>query len=424
MTDAWDPYRDAVYKYYKVAQPALNEERELIEDREVPAAERALQEVVERSRALTEIGEAQLRLSQDAEYDRVALLLLAAGAVDVAVACEGLRICPDHPVADPVFTTEEPETPERALGLLKEADELFGGNGLEPEDDDPDPQAGGSPPVAGGEVVSAADGEGYETSRAEASSADLQTGSGGPAPLAGGAVNPVQYKLIGTVSDSFDALIEGATEPGYKFATGSLLGTGGGFHITAGVEPLERLHTLARHVGVIKRRLVRLLASGFQKLLASSAAQSHQLIGRAVAAGEGIAKDFAQGLLEARFGGLLGWLVRRDDAAHPAEEAIEQANALDTDSAADIERALEELTGSYHHQMKWAGNTAKWLSWASPFISTLAVHVGGPVLVVGLNAAGFGFVIYTLDVRIDGHGLPARVRSIVQIVTDDLAHLT
>src|ERR1700728_1589732 len=144
LIDAWGDYRDAVIHYYsEIAQPALDEDRELLPDGEVGAANRALQHIVERSQLVTEIGEAQLRLSQDSsDYDLVALRLLAAGAVDVAVACETLRICPDPPAADPIFIVEGAHAPEQsALTLLEEADQLFGG-------DDGAPRDSGSTPIA------------------------------------------------------------------------------------------------------------------------------------------------------------------------------------------------------------------------------------------------------------------------------------
>jgi len=417
LTDAWGAYRDAVRSYYEeIAQPALEDDRILLE---VGAADRALQDVVECSETLTEIGEAQLRLSQGAD-DRIALRLLAAGAVDVAVACETLRICPDRPAADPVFAAEGIRAPEQtALELLNEADELFGGGGVTPRG--PGSQSGGGPkfPVDDLEVS-------IDVARPEYRG--MEAGGGGQASIAGGSIGLVHSELMTTASQSLDALIGDAVNPGLKFASGLFLGMGGGIHLAAMGEPLRRLHVLAERVGVIKRRLVRLLASGFQKLVSTCAAQSNQLIGRAVAAGEGIAKDLAQDFVEGRFsnlfGGVLGWLVRRDDAAREAETLIGQAEALDADGALAVKRSLEELTDSYHDEMAWAGKTANWLSWASPFISTLAVHVGGPLLVAGLNAAGFGFVIYTLDVRVDGHGLPARVRSVVRILNDELAGLS
>jgi hypothetical protein len=165
LTDAWRPYRDAVRGYYAIVGPALIEDRELDadSDSEVAEAERALQDVVERSQAVTEIGEAQLRLARDAEYDRVAVRLLAAGAVDIAVACEALRVCPDRPAADPALVTaERPARGEAALDLLARADELFDdGDGTEPEDDGKEPEDGGKggeggdpvKPVLGGGVV-------------------------------------------------------------------------------------------------------------------------------------------------------------------------------------------------------------------------------------------------------------------------------
>ncbi|HEY3759515.1 MAG TPA: hypothetical protein VGL37_07115 [Solirubrobacteraceae bacterium] len=416
LIDAWGDYRDAVIHYYReIAQPALDDDRELLPDREVAAADRALQHIVERSQLVTEIGEAQLRLSQgSSDYDLIALRLLAAGAVDVAVACEALRICPDPPAADPIFIVEGAHSPpQSALALLKEADQLFG-------DDDGAPRDSGSTPIA--------------PTRPSASAAPLDFGdpetgeteaeSGGSVSIAGGAIDLAHDELIAAARQSLTKLIDDAAEPGLKFATGLFSGIAGGFHATAMVEPLQRLHTLAERVGVIKRRLVRLLASGFQKLFKTGAAQPDQLVGRAVTISEGVARDkaedFAEGRLVGPFGDMLRWLVRCEDAGQAAESVIAPAEALDDQRVGDIRDALEELTDAYRNEMKWTGKTADWLSWAAPFISTLAVHVGGPLLVVGLNAAGFGFVIYTLDVRVDGHGLPARVRSVVQILNEEL----
>jgi hypothetical protein len=414
LTYAWRPYRDAVDAYYKIVQSAVGDDRELGPDREVPEAERALQNVVERSQAMTEIGEAQLRLARDAEHDRVAARLLAAGAVDIAVACETLRVCPDRPVEDPTVITEERQTPgETALDLLAEANRLFGGG------DDEEPDNGGGAPKRPTLPVAPKQGDGAQGLK----SGDLATESSGPAQLAGGCLGPGQLTLSEATDDSLNALIHEAVEPGFKFASGAVSGITAGFHITAAAEPLERLGVLAQHVGVIKRRLVRLLASGFQKLVGASSVASQRLVGQGLGVIESRAFGLAGHRLRDPFRDLLGWLVRYESAKADAESAIAQQDTLGPEEADGIAEELEKLTRAYREEMIWTGRVAKWLTWAAPFISTLAVHAGGPLLVVGLNALGTGFVLYTLDVRIDGHGLPARVRSIVQIVNDELAHL-
>jgi hypothetical protein len=438
LTSAWRPYRDAVRDYYEIVGPALSEDRELDadSDSEVAEAERALQDVVERSQAVTEIGEAQLRLARDAEYDRVAIRLLAAGAVDIAVACEALRVCPDPPVADPAFITEEHQTPrETALDLLARADELFDdGDGTEPEDDGKEPEDGGKggkpgdpvKPVLGGGLRKLESEEPVTEGGglAVAGRRQLASEGGDLAPLAGGCLDPEQIKLVEAIDERLKDLVGNAAEPGLKFASGAVSGITAGFHITAAAEPLERLGVLAKRVGVIKRRLVRLLASGFQKLMGVSGATSQRLVGQGLGVIEGEASDIVERRVLDRFRDLLGWLVRYQSALTDAESAIRQQQTLRSEDVAGIAQELWELTQMHHDEMVWTGRTATWLSWAAPFISTLAVPVGGPLLVVGLNALGAGFVIYTLDVRVDGHGLPARVRSVAQIVNDGLANLS
>ena len=420
LIDAWGPYRDAVRDYYEIAGPALGESRELASGSEIAEAERALQRVVEHSQTLTEVGEAQLRLTRDGGYDRVGVRLLAAGAVDIAVACESFRVCPDRPGADPVVMAVEPQAlEETALDLLERADELFGGgDGVEPEDGGSSPRGGGrggpdrpvAPMRGGGAPGFASEGLAME--------------GGAPPPLAGGSLDPEQLELLTAAEGSLDALLDAALDPGFAFASGAISGITAGFHISAAAEPVARLGDLAQRVGVIKRRLVRLLASGFQKLVGASGSTAQKLVGQ----GLGVIESKAVGLVERRlrdpFRGLLSWLIRCDDARADVEFAIEQEDTLASAEAARIAKELRKLTDAYGEEMLWTGRIAKWLSWAAPFISTLAVHVGGPLLVVGLNALGGGFVVYTLDVRVDGHGLPARVRSVVRIVNDELASLT
>ncbi len=420
LIDAWGAYRDTVRRYYDVVEPALGDDRELASGSEVADAERALQHVVECSQIVTEIGEAQLRLARDAEYDRVAVRLLAAGAVDIAVACEALRVCPDRPVEDPVVITEEPQPiEETALDLLERADGLFGRG-----DDSDDPEDDGTPPWDSGRdgpdrPVSPIIGGGAQRPGGEGPA----TESGTPAPLAGGSLDPGQLVLLAAAEESLDALLDAAVEPGVTFASGSISGITAGFHITAAAEPLATLGDLAQRVGVVKRRLVRLLASGFQKLAGASGCTSQQLVGQGLGAIEGRAFGFMERRLRNPFRGLLAWLTRCDGARADTELAIEQQDALSPQEADRIGRELRMLTDTYREEMVWTGRIGNWLSRAAPFISTLAVHVGGPLLVVGLNALGGGFVVYTLHVRVDGHGMPARVRSVVRVVNDELAGL-
>ena len=121
LTSAWNHYSSAVCAYYEIVSPALGEDRELVAGGEVDEpAERALQAVVERSRVVTEIGERQLWFLWNAEYDRVAVRLLAAGAVDIAVACEACASVPDRPVADPrLHSRGAPACGESAIDLLE-----------------------------------------------------------------------------------------------------------------------------------------------------------------------------------------------------------------------------------------------------------------------------------------------------------------
>jgi hypothetical protein len=408
LIDAWGPYRDAIYGYYEIAADAVRGDREL-EDEEIAEVDRALQGVVERSQALTEIGVAQLRLAVGPEYDRVAVRLLAAGAVDVAVACEALRVCPDSPGSDPVFVREEGDgLQETALELLAEADALFSnGGGVDPEGsdepDDGDDDPGGSPIVAGSSPLLPGD-------------SGLTYGSGGLEPLAGGAVDPMRLKLLDAADRSFDKLTDAAAEPALKFTSGAISGIAGGFHLAATLDPFDKLTALAEAVGVVKRRVVRLLASGFRKLLGVSGQTSSDLVVRAIRIVETKAVKLVRPVVQRAVRDVLAWLVNCGAAKQGVEGVLLDPGALQGRGATSAEVALAGLTRAYASEMEWTAKVGQWLSWAGPFISTLAVHVGGPLLVVGLNAVGLGFVLYTLDVRVDGHGLPTRVSSVVQII--------
>lgn len=180
LIDAWVSYRDAVRQFYGVAGPAVDEQRTL-EGTEIEGADGALEQVVSYSQALTEIGLAQIEGRSDGEHDRTASLLLAAAAVDVAVACEALQVSPDPPAPDEAFAgLPDVDTPlESALVLLDEADGLFGQLG----------------------------------------------------PLAGAGGDPTRHELEQATSESFDSLVLEASDPTLRFALGLLAGLAHGIAI-------------------------------------------------------------------------------------------------------------------------------------------------------------------------------------------------
>jgi hypothetical protein len=373
LIEAWGPYRDAVRHFYGIAGQAIEEQRNL-EGAEIEAADDALDQVVSYSQALTEIGLAQIQERANREFDRTASLLLAAAAVDVAVACEALQVSPDPPAPDQVFgDVFDEDTPiESALRLLYEADGLFG---------------------------------------------QLE-------PFAGASVDPTRHELKQATSDSFDSLVHEASDPTLRFALGLLAGLAHGIAIPPEAATLShRLEQLAEEAGRVKRHLVKLIASGYHKLVGVSGQEAEQLAQASAQFGvEQAAEALRRGVLHV-VADLLGWFTRRRDAERDANAWIARPVLLQPRDAANITYQLTALTTAYKEQMKWTGRIAKWIARAAPVISTLAAPVGGPAVVAGLDAVGVGFVLYTLNVRVDGHGMPASVKSVVAILEDGVAHL-
>jgi hypothetical protein len=371
--DAWVSYGKAVRHFYDVAGPAVDERRTL-EGTEIDAAEAALEQVVSYSQALTEIGLAQIQERTDGEYDRTASLLLAAAAVDVAVGCEALQVSPEPPAPDQVFAdlSDDDTALESALELLDEADGLFGQLG----------------------------------------------------PLAGAGVNPTRHELQQATSTSFDSLVHEASDPTLRFALGLLAGLAHGIAIPPEAATLsDKLEQLTEEAGRVKRHLVKLIASGYHKLVGVSGQEAEQLAQASAQFGIGQAAEALRRRVMRAVADLLGWLTRRPDAERDANAQIARPAVLQPPDAANITYQLTALTTAYTEQMKWTGRIAKWIARASPLISTLAAPVGGPAVVAGLDAVGVGFVLYTLNVRVDGHGMPASVKSVVAILEDGLAHL-
>jgi hypothetical protein len=370
LTQAWETYRGSVLRLYEVAGPALDERREL-SDAEIGRAARALEEAAAASQSLTDIGRALLEQTEDQDYDRVATRLLAAASVDVAVACEILQLAPERPEPDPLFDTEEPSPDESPLALLEQADGLFGG----------------------------------------------------AATASGAEADPLRAELRDATLADLAKLVDDASDPAWKFATGVVTASVAGIHFPPHADPVKALGELSGKLRRIKRHIVKLLISGLEKLVGVSGKTARHLVSESERFVDRRVGDAVQRARQRLFAGLIGSIVGREAAEASIDTLIARPHDVYPPDAANVRFELEALTGAYADEMEWTGRIAKWISIGAPFISTLAVHIGGPLIVAGIDGIGAGFVVYTLDVRVGTHRLPAKVRSVVKIVEDGLEHL-
>jgi hypothetical protein len=355
LSNGWRSYRDAIDRFYEIARPALDGGW-LLEGDLVRQADVALDAVAKQSQTLSEIGEGLLRDRSNREHDEIAVLLLAAAAVDSMIAYDGLRVGPAPLELDPEFADRASVAEVEPFDVIVgEADALFG-------------------PLMGGNPV----GGGQEVDRGE---------------------------LLAECNQALDTLVDVATGPASRFGFGA---------VTAGVAPLTgfavanvvgKLDHVTSLAGLIKRHAVRLLREGVRKVVTVAGEQSvewglERLREALRSPGTRLLEAIAgRSVAETRVSAVIG---------RPGELAASQVALVRVDVGA--------LTTAYAEQMKWTGRIASGISILAPLISTLAAPVGGPALVIGLDGIGLGFVLYTLTVRLDGRSLPARVEGVATIV--------
>ena len=354
LNEQWQAYKEAFRAYEALARSPLDERRELEGD-EIDRADHALCDLAGRSERLAWRGIELLESATGEDREQISTLLVAVATADTAIACEALQLGPERPQAD----LEHYEAPaeaevESTVRIVAEIDELFG--------------------------MAAAVG-----------------GSGG---------DPTQEQLEDECREATDRLIGSAYEPALRFGGG--VAAGGlahlvllpGLHIASDL--VGHLERLERHLGRVKRQIVRLIAAGFRKLIGTAATRVDELADEAV-------KFFSDGALS-EMGSVprnvvertLGFLCGRDMAEQKTSASIVGAWPMSASATAQIERELRDLTKAYGDQMTWAGRIAKLISYSAPFISTLAVQFGGPLLVLALDGVGLGFVLSTLRVKVTG----------------------
>ncbi len=380
LTEQWVAYRGAALRFYSVAGPFLREHRSLDgdadddEQRAIAAeAEEALEEAVRSSEGLADValeglGEADTEdhdYAHDRSQERTETLLLAVAAVDAALAYSALSLLPDAPPPERGPAEGAPDLPgESPFDTIAGADWLFGSPGLE---------------VVGG-----------------------------------GGGDPTREELRGDCHASAGRLVDLASDPALSFSFAMLTGA-----LTTALpqaEPLALLHDLAEQAGRIKGRALKLVASCLRKLAGMSDRDPEELAEVGVSCIEGLAAEVVQERLKATFTSALGVIAGRGAAEAAIDEAIRDATEVSPRASATIRYEAATLTTAYAQMMDRASTTAKWLGWASPLIAALATPAVLPIM----NGLGAGFVVYTLDVRLDGHPLPSRVAGLVTIVKRNL----
>ena len=358
LNNAWWHYRDAVDRFYEVAGTALGDGQLLEDDDSVERADGALADALVWSHQLSEIGEGLLGDPdrRNRGHDEISVLLIAAAAVDSMLACDGLRVSPEPIERDPRFveraSTVEAEPAEI---LLREADTLFG------------PRFGA---IGGGQEVN-------------------------------------RKGLLRECTQTLDTLVNAATDPAMRF----------GFEaVSTGLSPLinfataqtaHQLGQIAQRTGRIRKHAVGLLRENVRKLFAAADEAS---IERAL--------DLLRQALRSHGERLLGIIAGYSRAEADVNAAIYYPGDLIAHSVGVVRTDLGTLANAYREQMRWTNRIAKSLSFLAPLISVVASSVGvpGPMIVIGLDSIGLGFVVYTLAVRLDGYRLPSRVDGVVTLV--------
>jgi hypothetical protein len=365
-------------RFYSVAGPFLREQRSLDIDvadqaENAAEAEQALEDAVLSSERLADVA-VEILVGADTEdhgyahdrtQERTETLLLAVAAVDAALAYSALSLSPGAP------------PPERA--------------------------------VAEGAADQLADSP-YDTIAA----ADWLFGSPGLEVVGGGGGDPTRDELRGECYASAERLINLASDPALSFSVGMI--TGALPAPLPQIEPLVLLYGLAEEVGRIRGRALKFVASCFRKLAGMSDRGPKELAQVGVDCIGALRADVVQGRLKATFTSALGVVAGRGAAEAAIGELIHSAAHVSPDASARIRYEMASLTTAYVQMMDRASTTAKWLGRASPLIAVLAA----PAVPI-INGLGTGFVVYTLDVRLDGHeSVPSRVAGLVTIVRRNL----
>lgn len=367
LTNEWIGYRDAALRFYGVADPFLPLQRPL-EGQALDEANDALEECAGHSQNITKIGlgalpepgEKDRGSASDVNADRVATLLLAVAAVDAAVGYGALTVAPERPLDDPSLADVVDPPTESPLEVIAQADLLFGS----------------------------------------------------PSGLVGGAGDdPIGEELLEYCHVSADQLVDQASTPALRFG-GGLVTAGIPLALPPGGDAVVELEQVRAAAGRIRGHAIGLLASCFHKLIGLAGSNAQHLANQGIEFLERQAIRAAKKQLRKAFTSTLGRLAGRHSAQQRIEAQVNNAAAVTAYASAAVSYEVASLT-SQHAQIAHRTTTAaKWVGHASPLIGALAT----PLVVVGLNALGVGFVLYMLDTRLGGHNLPSRVAGMVAIV--------
>ncbi len=366
LTTEWIGYRDAALRFYGVAGPFLRDERAL-EGHALADADDALEQCARHSRNITEIGlgvlpepgEEQSNAS-DVDADRVGALLLAVACVDAAVGYGALTGAPERPVDDPSLAEIVEPATESPLEVIAQADLLFGS----------------------------------------------------PLGLAGGAgTDPTREELLKFCHASADRLVDDASTPALLFG-GGVVTAGIPLVLPPGSDAVAELEKVRAAAGRIRGHAIELLASCFHKLIGVAGKTAQHLAKQGIEFLERQAIHAAKEQLRKAFTSALGRLAGRDSAQRRIDTRINSAAEVTGHESAAVSYEVASLTSRHAQIMHRTNTAAKWVGRASPLIGALAT----PLVVVGLDALGVGFVLYMLDTRLGGHNLPSRAAGMVAIV--------
>lgn len=344
LDSAWSSYRTAIDDFYAVARPALDDAG-LLDEAGIDAADDALDTAASASGEVREACVELLEGRSNRDEDEVALLLLAAGALDSMLASDGLQLAPQGLGRDERFT--------EGAGLAERE--------AEPRD----------------EIIAAATYvyEGYLGISGAADPTD------GP-------------QLRGVCLGTVDTLLSAATKPALRFTFYGFTAPLTSF----AAETVNTVTGLSNVAGRIVRHALRLLAEALGKIVAIVL---HEAVEKAI---EWVFEPIT-GVLSNAGAAILGRVARRENAERRITESINAPPDWIAGQLASVNLKVNQLTGAYVDQMKWAGRIAGWIARATPFVSVLAGPAGVGT-VTGVNAIGLGFVAYSVTVRVGSRGVP------------------
>jgi hypothetical protein len=367
LTNEWIGYRDAALRFYGVADAAVSDQQSL-EGPALDAADDALERCAGHSQNITEIalgmlpapGEEDRGSVSDLDADRVVTLLLAVAAVDAAVGCSALAVAPERPLDDFGLADVEDAPSESPFAVIAQADLLFGS----------------------------------------------------PSGLVGGAgSDPTREQLLEHCHVSADRLVDQASTPTLRFG-GGLVTAGIPLVLPPGGDAVTELERVRAAAGRIRQQAIGLLASCFHKLIGLAGESAQQLARRGISFLELQAIRAAKKQLRQAFTSVLGRLAGRHAALQRIDMRVNGAVEVPAQASAAVSYEVASLISRHAQIMDRTTTAAKWVRRASPLIGALAT----PLVVVGLDALGIGFVLYMLDTRLGGHNLPSRVAGMVAIV--------